>query len=466
MPDSKKVRVRFAPSPTGPLHIGSARTALFNWLFARGNGGVFILRIEDTDKERSKGEFEEDILFGLKWLGLGHDEFSRQSERGDIYKKYLEQLLQEEKAYYCFCSKEKLQAEKEGMLAEGRAPRYSGTCRTLSKQEAQKKKDAGEGCVIRLKMPETKISFKDIIRGEITFEGALMGDSVIARDLDTPLYNFVVVIDDIWSEITHVIRGEDHISNTPRQIVLMDALGFEKPKFAHLPMILNPDRSKMSKRFADTALREYIQKGYVKEALINFIGLLGWHPEGDREILSIENLVSEFSLEKVQKSGAVFNQEKLDWLSNLYTKQMDNKVFAKIAKDFIPENWELNEAMMNSVKERINRFGELEDLVRFYFELPQYEAALLVWKEMSKGQVKESLEKARGIVEAIPDTDFKTDLLEKTILEAISGESRGEILWPLRVALSGQKNSPSPFEIMAALGKEESLARIDRALTK
>ncbi|KKU88784.1 MAG: Glutamate-tRNA ligase [Candidatus Wolfebacteria bacterium GW2011_GWA2_47_9b] len=466
MPDSKKVRVRFAPSPTGPLHIGSARTALFNWLFARGNGGVFILRIEDTDKERSKGEFEEDILFGLKWLGLGHDEFSRQSERGDIYKKYLEQLLQEEKAYYCFCSKEKLQAEKEGMLAEGRAPRYSGTCRTLSKQEAQKKKDAGEGCVIRLKMPETKISFKDIIRGEITFEGALMGDSVIARDLDTPLYNFVVVIDDIWSEITHVIRGEDHISNTPRQIVLMDALGFEKPKFAHLPMILNLDRSKMSKRFADTALREYIQKGYVKEALINFIGLLGWHPEGDREILSIENLVSEFSLEKVQKSGAVFNQEKLDWLSNLYTKQMDNKVFAKIAKDFIPENWELNEAMMNSVKERINRFGELEDLVRFYFELPQYEAALLVWKEMSKGQVKESLEKARGIVEAIPDTDFKTDLLEKTILEAISGESRGEILWPLRVALSGQKNSPSPFEIMAALGKEESLARIDRALTK
>jgi len=466
MPDSKKVRVRFAPSPTGPLHIGSARTALFNWLFARGNGGVFILRIEDTDKERSKGEFEEDILFGLKWLGLGHDEFSRQSERGDIYKKYLEQLLQEEKAYYCFCSKEKLQAEKEGMLAEGRAPRYSGTCRTLSKQEAQKKKDAGEGCVIRLKMPETKISFKDIIRGEITFEGALMGDSVIARDLDTPLYNFVVVIDDIWSEITHVIRGEDHISNTPRQIVLMDALGFEKPKFAHLPMILNLDRSKMSKRFADTALREYIQKGYVKEALINFIGLLGWHPEGDREILSIENLVSEFSLEKVQKSGAVFNQEKLDWLSNLYIKQMDNKVFAKIAKDFIPENWELNEAMMNSVKERINRFGELEDLVRFYFELPQYEAALLVWKEMSKGQVKESLEKARGIVEAIPDTDFKTDLLEKTILEAISGESRGEILWPLRVALSGQKNSPSPFEIMAALGKEESLARIDRALTK
>ena len=360
MPDSKKVRVRFAPSPTGLLHIGSARTALFNWLFARGNGGVYILRIEDTDKERSKKEHEEDILSGLKWLGLDHDEFYRQSERGDVYRKYLEQLLEEGRAYYCFCSKEKLQVEREGMLAEGRAPKYSGTCRGISKLEAQSKKDAGEESVIRLKIPETKISFKDIIRGEITFDGALMGDSVIAKDLDNPLYNFVVVIDDFLAEITHVIRGEDHISNTPRQIALMDALGFEKPKFAHLPIILNPDRSKMSKRFSDTALRDYIDKGYVKEAVINFISLLGWHPEGDREIVSIEDLIREFSLEKVQKSGAVFNQEKLDWLSNLYIRQMDNKTFTDMAKGFIPDNWHLNEAIINSVKERINRFGELK----------------------------------------------------------------------------------------------------------
>src|SRR3990167_7359277 len=343
MPDSKKVRVRFAPSPTGLLHIGSARTALFNWLFARGNGGVYILRIEDTDKERSKKEHEEDILSGLKWLGLDHDEFYRQSERGDVYRKYLEQLLGEEKAYYCFCSKEKLQAEREGMLAEGRAPKYTGTCRGISRSEAQSKKEAGEESVIRLKISGTKNSFKDIIRGEITFDGALMGDSVIAKDLDNPLYNFVVVIDDIWSEITHVIRGEDHISNTPRQIALMDALGFEKPKFAHLPMILNPDRSKMSKRFSDTALREYIQKGYVREALINFIGLLGWHPEGDREIVRIEDLIREFSLEKVQKGGAVFNEEKLNWLNNLYIKQMDNGAFVEMAKGFIPESWRLNE---------------------------------------------------------------------------------------------------------------------------
>ena len=466
MSDGKKVRVRFAPSPTGSLHIGSARTALLNWLFARGNGGVFILRIEDTDKERSKKEHEEDILSGLNWLGIDHDEFYRQSDRGEIYKKYLVQLLDEEKAYYCFCSKEKLQEEKEGMLAGGMAPKYSGVCRGISTAEAVKRKDDGEGCVIRLKIPETKISFKDIIRGDISFDGALIGDSVIARDLETPLYNFVVVIDDSLGEITHVIRGEDHISNTPRQIVLMDALGFEKPKYAHLPMILNPDRSKMSKRFSDTALREYIEKGYVKEALINFIGLLGWHPEGDREIVGIDDLVREFSLEKVQKGGAVFNQEKLDWLSNLYIRQMDNKTFVNMAKSFTPVNWYLNDVIVDSAKERINHFSELQEIVRFYFELPQYEADLLSWKGMGKDKVKEGLEKAKGLIEAISEEDFKPDLLEKTILEAISADNRGEVLWPLRVALSGQKNSPGPFEIMAALGKEESLSRIDKALAK
>ena len=284
--------------------------------------------------------------------------------------------------------------------------------------------------------------------------------------MDRHLYNFVVVIDDFLAEITHVIRGEDHISNTPRQIALMDALGFEKPKFAHLPIILNPDRSKMSKRFSDTALRDYIDKGYVKEAVINFISLLGWHPEGDREIVSIEDLIREFSLEKVQKSGAVFNQEKLDWLSNLYIRQMDNKTFTDMAKGFIPDNWYLNEAIINSVKERINRFGELKELIHFYFELPEYAAEILSWKGMDADKIKENLNKAKGMVEAITEAEFKTELLEKTILTALSSDNRGEVLWPLRVALSGQKNSPGPFEIMAALGKEESLARIDKALVK
>ena len=246
----------------------------------------------------------------------------------------------------------------------------------------------------------------------------------------------------------------------------MHALGFGKPKFAHLPMILNPDRSKMSKRFADTALRDYIEKGYVKEALLNFIGLLGWHPEGNREIVSVEDLIREFSLEKVQKGGAVFNQEKLDWLNNLYIKQMNNDVFVETARSYIPKDWNLNEPIINSVKERINRFGELKDLVHFYFKLPEYDAGLLSWKGMSGEQVKENLNRAKEIVTDILEKDFKTDLLERAILEKLSSDNRGEVLWPLRVALSGQKSSPSPFEIMAALGKKESLSRIDGALVK
>jgi len=466
MMSEAKVRVRFAPSPTGPLHIGSARTALFNWLFARAKGGVFVLRIEDTDRERSKAEFEEDIKSGLQWLGIDWDEIYRQSERTDIYKEYLERLLKEDKAYWCFCSKEELKAEKEAMLAQGLAPKYSGRCRTVSKEESAKRMGGGEDAVIRLKIPEKELAFEDIIREKISFDGALIGDTVIARDLESPLYNFVVVIDDSLMEITHVIRGEDHISNTPKQIALMEALDFSKPKFAHLPIILNPDRSKMSKRFADTALADYIQKGYAKGAVINFLALLGWHPEGDREIINRNELVQEFDLERVQKGGAVFNQEKLDWLSSYYFREMRVGKFKALVQEFLPEGWEPNEAMLLSVRERIARLEEAKDLLRFYFELPDYEAELLSWKDMSTDQVKESLEEARKIVTETPESDFATEKLEKRLLDIISSERRGEILWPLRVSLSGQKNSPSPFEIMAALGKEESLKRIDEAKKK
>ncbi|MEX2054377.1 MAG: glutamate--tRNA ligase [Candidatus Colwellbacteria bacterium] len=461
-----KVRVRFAPSPTGPLHIGSARTALFNWLFARALGGVFILRIEDTDKERSKAEYEEDIKNSLQWLGLDWDELYRQSDRREIYKEYLERLLEEGRAYWCFCSKEALKAEKDAMLVQGRAPKYSGKCRAVSAKEAKERRDAGEGAVIRFKIPEGEIIFNDIIRGKISFEGELIGDTVIARDLQNPLYNFVVVIDDALMEVTHIIRGEDHISNTPKQVALMEALGFDVPEFAHLPIILNPDRSKMSKRFADTALSEYIERGYAKEAVINFLALLGWHPEGDREIITMEELAREFALERVQKGGAVFNQEKLDWLSSYYFKQMANEEFKALVQKFVPDEWELNEAMIVSVKERIARLEEAKELLQFYFELPDYKGELLIWKDMSIEKVKENLAKAYKLVEKIPDKDFEIDKLERQLLEVIPRESRGEVLWPLRVALSGLKNSPSPFEIMAALGKNESLGRIEIAKEK
>ncbi len=466
MAKDAKVRVRFAPSPTGPLHIGGARTALFNWLFAKAKGGVFVLRIEDTDKERSKAEYEEDIKSGLTWLGIEWDELYRQSDRGEIYKEYLEKLLKENKAYWCFCTKEELEAQRQNMLMQGLAPKYSGRCRGVSSDDAKARLKGGENAVLRLIIPENEIRFKDIIRGEIVFDGKLIGDTVIARDLESPLYNFVVVIDDVLTEITHVIRGEDHISNTPKQVALMEALGFEVPEFAHLPIILNPDRSKMSKRFADTSLSEYIQKGYAKEAVINFLALLGWHPEGDREIISQEELIREFSLERVQKGGAVFNEEKLSWLSSYYFKEMPFDEFEKRVGEFLPKDWKLNEEMMASVKERVARLEEAKELLQFYFQLPNYNAELLSWKDMSKDEVRENLDKAYAMIEEIPEKDFKTDLLEKRLLEAIPSNGRGEILWPLRVSLAGLKNSPSPFEIMAALGKEESLRRIEQAQSK
>ncbi|MDP3953632.1 MAG: glutamate--tRNA ligase [bacterium] len=461
-----KVRVRFAPSPTGPLHIGSVRTALFNWLFARSEGGVFVLRIEDTDKERSREEFEADIKSGLQWLGMEWDELYRQSDRGEVYKEHLLRLLEENRAYWCFCSKEELKAQNEAMLSQGLAPKYSGKCRSLTKEEADRRISSGEGAVVRLKIPEKELSFEDIIRGKIVFDGALIGDTVIARDLESPLYNFVVVVDDALMEITHVIRGEDHISNTPRQIALGEALGFDMPRFAHLPIILNPDRSKMSKRFADTALREYIQKGYAKEAVINFLALLGWHPEGDREVITKDELIQEFSLKRVQRGGAVFNQDKLDWLSNSYFKQMNMEEFRSQLQEFLPEGWQPNEVMISSVKERIVRLDEAKGLLQFYFEAPDYKTELLSWKGMSQERVTQSLTKTHEMVEGIPERDFKTNKLEERILGLVSSENRGEVLWPLRVALSGLEKSPSPFEIMAALGKKESLRRIEYAQKK
>ena len=466
MVDKKKVRVRFAPSPTGPLHIGSARTALFNWIFAKANGGDFILRIEDTDKERSKDEFEEDIKKSLKWLGIEWDEYLKQSDRTEIYKEYLEKLLEDQKAYWCFCSKEELEAERQAMVSQGLASKYSGTCRNLDEDEAEERLEKGESAVIRLKIPDVKISFKDMVRGEITFDGALLGDVIIAKDLESPLYNFVVIIDDVLGEITHVIRGEDHISNTPKQVFLMKVLGFEIPQFAHLPIILNQDRSKMSKRFSDTALSDYIVQGYTREAMFNFLSFLGWHPKDDKDVMSEKEIIKEFDMARVQKGGAAFNQEKLDWLNNQYLKDMKFTQFKEYANGFVPNDWKLTATMIDTIRGRINKLNELEELLGFYFDLPSYSGELLRWKEMNMNSVEESLSEMKNMIDKIPARDFDLVKLEKKILPDIDKESRGEMLWPLRVALSGQKASPSPFEIMGVLGKEEALSRINIALEK
>ncbi|MBI3088932.1 MAG: glutamate--tRNA ligase [Candidatus Colwellbacteria bacterium] len=460
------VKVRYAPSPTGPHHIGGARTALFNWLFARREKGIFVLRIEDTDRERSKPEFEEEIKNTLQWLGLNWDEFYRQSERLPLYEEHLKKLLNENWIYYCFCSKEELEAERQAMMAGGLAAKYSGRCRNLSKEQVQKHLEAGESYTLRLKMPETKLTFKDLIRGQITFDTTLIGDVIIAKDFNQPLYNFAVVVDDALMNITHVIRGEEHISNTPLQIVLAKALELPLPQFAHLPLILNPDRSKMSKRFADTSLKEYIDGGYLMEAVVNFLAYLGWHPKEDKEVMGLEEIVKEFDLNRVQKGGAVFNPEKLDWLNSHYMKNLPLEELIPRARQFVPPEWQMTPAIVNSVRGRIKDMSELKELAAFYFQLPEYPANLLQWQEADLPATASNLLRALELVSAIPEEKFNQKFLEESLLAAIVRENRGDILWPLRVALSGLKASPSPFEIMEALGKEESLHRINLAIEK
>jgi nondiscriminating glutamyl-tRNA synthetase len=325
-----EVRTRFAPAPTGFLHIGAARTALFNYLFAKKHKGVFILRIEDTDIERSEPKYENDILKSLKWLGVEWDEGPdiggdygpyRQSKRLKIYTQYLEKLLTENKAYYCFCPEEELEDQRQYCLSIGETPRYSGRCANLSKEEVEKLRAAGKPSVIRFRVPAKKIEFNDLIREKLEFDTSLIGDIVIAKNLTTPLYNFACVVDDFENKVSHIIRGEEHISNTPKQILLQEALNLPSPQYAHLPIILAPDRTKLSKRHGATGILEYKEEGYLPEALVNFMAFLGWNPGGEREIYSMPSLIKEFSIEKVQKGGAIFNIKRLNFLNSFYIRQ-------------------------------------------------------------------------------------------------------------------------------------------------
>ena len=482
-PKTKPIRVRIAPSPTGPLHLGTARTALFNWLFARHNKGVFILRIEDTDTQRSKKEHEENILEGLKWLGLTWDEGPveatsdkrqatgkfgpyRQSECTDIYEKYLKKLLDEDKAYYCYCTKEELEIEAKAMFAAGEPSRYSGKCRKL--------KTAPEGKtpqVIRFRMPKEVVTFTDLIRGEISFDMSLAGDITIAKDLRTPLYNFAVTVDDYEMKISHVIRGEDHIANTPKQIVMQRALGIDSPEYAHLPLILNSDKSKLSKRYVETSLIAYRDQGYLPEALVNFIAFLGWHPKDEREVMSVKELVKEFDLTRVQKSGAVFNEEKLNWLNAQYIKNMKiSDLMTLIAPLLATKNISVEkgtlEKMIAVEKDRMSTFGEFIENTAIFFALPEYETGLLLWKDETREKARKNLQKTLEILALQKPQKFDKISLEATLMPYAEGVGKGEVLWPLRVALSGAKASPGPFEIMEVLEKDETISRVKKAVEK
>ena len=335
-----------APSPTGAFHIGNARAALYNFLFAKKNNGKFILRIEDTDLERSEQKWTDQIIEELKWLGIEWDEGPdiggefgpyKQSQRFDIYEKYLLQLLKEDKAYYCFCTPEVLEGKRQEQMSRGLAPKYDGTCAHLSKEAVEKNLAGGKPSVIRFRVESKKVKFSDLIRGQVEFDTGLLGDIVIAKNIKNPIFHFAVVVDDALMEISHVIRGEDHISNTPRQILIQEALGFDKVIYAHLPLLLNPDKSKLSKRKGDVALIDYHNQGYLPEALINFMALLGWNPGTEKEVFSLQQLAKEFSIEKVQKAGAVFNVQRLDFLNGFYIREKPIEKLTELCKPYLKE---------------------------------------------------------------------------------------------------------------------------------
>jgi len=480
MTENVSVRVRFAPSPTGYLHLGGIRTALFTYLFAKKEGGQFIIRIEDTDTKRSLPVYESDILEGFKLLGITWDEGPdiggpygpyRQSERKDIYRKYIQKLLKEKRAYWCFCSQEDLEEERKAMLAAGMAPKYSGKCRNLSSSDVEKKKEESQGGVIRLITPSNlSLEFTDLIRGKITVNSNTIGDFIIAKDEESPLFFLANVIDDGLMKISHVIRGEEHISNTPRQIIIQKALGFEDFKYAHLPLILAPDRSKMSKRKMETSFVEYLKEGYLPEAVLNFLVLLGWHPEDDQEIFSLEEMIESFSLKRVQKGGAVFNVDKLDWFNSQYIKNLPLDDLMKRIKKLIPSSWFSQKKVLKKAlvveKDRMKKLSEFKELADFFFEMGEWEAELLRWQGMSFDKVVMNLKNFHSAVEKIDERDFEAVKLEEELMPLAETLGRGESLWPLRVALSGKRNSPGPFEIMSVLGKKETLARIDEAIKK
>jgi nondiscriminating glutamyl-tRNA synthetase len=382
------MRVRFAPSPTGHLHVGNARTALFNWLLARGQNGTFILRIEDTDLERSTRESEQAILTDLRWMGLEWDEgvevggpygAYRQTERMQSYADHASRLLAEGKGYYCFCSAETLEAHRKSQLAAGLPPKYAGTCRNIPAADAQRRKDAGEAPVIRLRVPEGRnVTFKDVVRGEVTFHTDVIGDPVLVRSDGNPAYNFAVVIDDALMKVTHVIRGEDHISNTPRQVLVYEAFDYQPPAFAHLSLVMGPDHAPLSKRHGATSVREFRDKGYLPEALVNYLALIGWSPGQNEELLPALELARRFRLENVGHSAGVFDEDKLAWANRHYLKICASDRLAHLAEPHLrargqivgelsPESRVWLEAVLPGMAASVDRLPQLADRLETVF---------------------------------------------------------------------------------------------------
>lgn len=462
-----KVRVRFAPSPTGHLHIGGARTALFNWLYARHNNGVFVLRIEDTDRSRSTEGYIEAIISGMRWLRLEWDEGPfRQTERFDIYRSYIDRLIEKGDAYYCYCSPEELEQRRKEAIAKGLPPRYDGRCRNI-------KGIQGKNAAVRFKMPqEGQTVVNDLIRGNVVFENSQLDDFVIMRSDGTPTYNFVVVVDDIEMEITHVIRGDDHLNNTPKQIHIYRALDYDPPVFAHLPMILGPDRTRLSKRHGAMSVNAYREMGYLADALINYLARLGW-AYGDQEIFSREELIEKFSLENVGSSAAVFNPDKLLWVNSQHISSSTPERLAELVMPFLvekgiikegetPDKEWLSKAII-TLRERSRTLVELANSLRYYIA----EEVEIDPKAGAKFLTKESCVYLSELKEAlVPMETFTAPEIEKIFMSIIERHNikLGKLAQPVRVAVTGNTVSPGIFEVLEIVGKEKTLRRLEKAL--
>jgi glutamyl-tRNA synthetase len=458
------MRVRFAPSPTGLLHVGNARTALFNWLLARGRGGTFILRIEDTDVERSTRESEQGILDDLRWLGLDWDEGPdaggphgpyRQSERLDLYRSYANELIEQGHAYHCFCSAEQLDADRRAALESGRPPQYSGRCRDLAPEAVAERLALGHPAVVRFRVPQGRtVTFQDVVRGTVQFETEVIGDPVLLRSDGHPAYNFAVVVDDALMQITHVVRGEDHISNTPRQVLLYEALKFEPPVFAHLALVLGPDHTPLSKRHGATSVSEFRSRGYLPEALVNYLALLGWSPGGGDEVLPAPELARRFALEDVGHSAAVFDIDKLAWVNRHYLRVADPARLAALAlphftaAGFVRQETAEARAYLAGIlplaSGSVDRIEQIPPRLAFLFGFDPEAACRLT-------EVQEVLQEpgARGVIDALareltgaPRLDRESFRAAAGRVKAATGQKGKHLFHPIRVALTGEAGGP------------------------
>jgi glutamyl-tRNA synthetase len=490
------VRVRIAPSPTGPLHIGTARTALYNYLFAKRMGGTFILRLEDTDEARSTLDFERDILDQLHWLGMDWDEGPevadqpargpygpyRQMQRLERYRVVADQFLAENKAYYCYCTPDELDADRKAQEAAHEPPHYVGRCAHLTAEERAAREARGLKPVIRFRVGDSVVKFDDIIRGHVEIDTkALGGDLIIVRSNGTPLYHFTVCVDDADMKISHIIRGEDHLSNTPKHILLFEAMGADLPQFAHLPLILNPDRTKMSKRKSQTAVADYRAQGYIPEAFVNFLALLGWSSGTEEEIFSMAELTDRFALEKVHQGGAVFDRERLEWLNGQWIRKLSDEDLVERVLPFLVADLTALEstgidvhmptaedvrALLPMIRERLPILSAVGPLVDFLFvdEL-RVEPQMLVPKRWDSATTLEALTAVRQTIAGVGEVSFEADELEAPL--RLLAKSRtwkvGDLFMAIRVAVTGKTATPPLFDTLVALGYERTLARIDAA---